>query len=115
MEAAGVPTSLVNTIADIFGEPQFRARDMLVDVPHPDLGTVTVHGIVPKLSETPGEIRHLGRRIGGDTFTVLQRLLGLDARRLRELARDGVLHQSPDVEAEAPEVEGERTAVGSGG
>jgi succinyl-CoA--D-citramalate CoA-transferase len=116
MEAAGVPTSLVNTIADIFGEPQFRARDMLVDVPHPDLGTVTLHGIVPKLSETPGEIRHPGHRIGGDTFAVLQRLLGLDASRLRELARDGVIHQSTDVETDvAPEVAGERTAVGLGG
>ena len=116
LEAAGVPTSLVNTIADIFAEPQFRARDMLVSVPHPDLGTVTLHGIVPKLSETPGEIRHPGHRIGGDTFTVLQRLLGLDASRLRELARDGVIHQSPDVETDASaEVAGERTAVGLDG
>ncbi len=99
MEAAGVPTSLVNTIADIFADEHFKSRDMLVEVPHPVLGSVTMHGVVPKLSATPGAIRHPGHRIGGDTFAVLNRLLGLSEARLRELALEGVIFQSPAADA----------------
>src|SRR5690606_34107657 len=46
METAGVPTSLVNTIADIFADAHFRQRDMLLDIPHEKLGSVTVAGVV---------------------------------------------------------------------
>ncbi|MCB1387631.1 MAG: CoA transferase [Rhodobacteraceae bacterium] len=93
MESEGVPVSLVNTIADIFEDPHFRHRDMLVEVPHPALGSVTLHGIVPKLSRTPGAIRHPGRRIGEDTFAVLERVLGLPHDELDRLARAGVIFQ----------------------
>lgn len=93
MENAGVPASLVNTIADIFADPHFHARDMLVRMPHDTLGGVTVAGVVPKLSDTPGSIRHLGREIGQDTFAVLGRLLGLSLAELRDLAAAGVIAQ----------------------
>jgi crotonobetainyl-CoA:carnitine CoA-transferase CaiB-like acyl-CoA transferase len=52
--AAGVPASRVYTVRDIFADPHYRARDMLLPVPHPKLGTLTQIGIVPKLSATPG-------------------------------------------------------------
>jgi len=94
MEAAGVPTSLVNTIADIFADEHFRQRDMLVSVPHERLGSVTVAGVVPKLSETPGAIRHLGREVGADTFEVLRRILGVADRDLKRLAASGAIYQS---------------------
>lgn len=94
LEEAGVPNSLVNTVADIFAEPHFRARDMLVEAPHPVLGKLTVPGILPKLSDTPGSVRHLGHRIGEDTFDVLQRILDVSADRLRELEAADVIMQS---------------------
>jgi crotonobetainyl-CoA:carnitine CoA-transferase CaiB-like acyl-CoA transferase len=93
MEADGVPTSLVYTIADIFEDPHFRQRGMLVPVPHETLGEVTVAGIVPKLSATPGSIRHLGHEVGEDTFAVLQRILGISDSTLHDLARDGAIMQ----------------------
>jgi succinyl-CoA--D-citramalate CoA-transferase len=114
MEAAGVPTSLVNTIADIFEDMHFRSRDMLVELAHPVLGSVKVHGVVPKLSATPGAIRHAGHRVGGDTFAVLQRLLGLSEDRLEELARDGVVFQSPAADTSV-DAENERVPARLGG
>lgn len=102
MEAAGVPTSLVNTIADIFADPHFRERDMLVSVPHDRLGSVTVAGVVPKLSQTPGRIRHLGHEVGADTFSVLKRVLGIAERDLDRLAMSDVIHQA-DAEGNMPE------------
>ncbi|WP_127107911.1 CaiB/BaiF CoA transferase family protein [Pararhodobacter zhoushanensis] len=100
MEAEGVPVSLVNTIADIFVDPHFRHREMLLELPHPVLGTVMLNGVVPKLSRTPGEVRHAGRRIGEDTHAVLSRLLGLSDVQLAHLTETGVIHQNAGVASE---------------
>ncbi len=94
LEGAGVPCARVNTIADIFADPHFRAREMLVPVPHPVLGSVTLPGVVPRLSQTPGAIRHAGRRVGEDTFAVLSGLLGLPPATLEGLAAGGDIFQA---------------------
>lgn len=74
LDAHGVPTSTVNTIEDIFTDPLFRERDMLVDVV--ENGERIVHpGVVPRLSATPGRIAWSGKAeqelladvIGSDT------------------------------------------------
>jgi crotonobetainyl-CoA:carnitine CoA-transferase CaiB-like acyl-CoA transferase len=76
---------------DIFADPHFRARGMLSETPHDELGTVTLASPVPKLSDTPGEIRHAGRGIGHDTVEVLRTLAGLDPTRIEQLAQQGIV------------------------
>lgn len=61
---AEVPVAPVYTIADIFEDQHFRAREMLMRIPHPKLGEVTVPGIVPKLSRTPGRVAKPGSGLG---------------------------------------------------
>ncbi len=95
LENAGVPASRVNTVANIFDDPHFRARHMLLSLPHPHLGELTVTGVVPKLSATPGAVRHLGHRIGQDTFEVLSRVLGFSEDRMVDLANREIIFQ-PD-------------------
>jgi crotonobetainyl-CoA:carnitine CoA-transferase CaiB-like acyl-CoA transferase len=97
--AAEVPVSLVYTIADIYQDPHYAAREMLVRVPHPTLGHTTQHGVVPKLSRTPGAIVRSGPELGEDTRTVLAEELGLDAAALDRLAGAGVI-----VEGASPTV-----------
>jgi crotonobetainyl-CoA:carnitine CoA-transferase CaiB-like acyl-CoA transferase len=75
--SAEVPGSRVYTIADIYQDPHFAARHMLVQVPHPRIGHTTQVGVVPRLSATPGRIRHTGHDIGADTEAVLRDELGL--------------------------------------
>jgi crotonobetainyl-CoA:carnitine CoA-transferase CaiB-like acyl-CoA transferase len=77
LEQAEVPGSRVYTIADIYQDPHFAARHMLVQVPHPRIGHTTQVGVVPRLSATPGRIRHTGHDIGADTEAVLRDELGL--------------------------------------
>lgn len=89
--AASVPASRVYTIADIYQDPHFRARDMLVEVPHPVLGHTTQAGVVPKLSRTPGSIRCTGPEIGADTRAVL-RGMGLDAAQIDALVEKGIVN-----------------------
>lgn len=91
LEAAGVPVSRVYTLPDIFEDPHYRARDMLLHVPHPVLGEVVLPGVVPKLSETPGAVRWAGTEAGSDTRAVLRELLALDDDALDALARAGVI------------------------
>jgi CoA:oxalate CoA-transferase len=76
---AGVPCSPIYTVDQLLEHPQLQARDMIRRLPHPKLGEVVAAGVVVKMSETPGEVRHLGPELGEHTDEVMRDLLGLDA------------------------------------
>ncbi|MBL8320237.1 MAG: CoA transferase [Burkholderiaceae bacterium] len=80
LRCAEVPAAKIYTIADIFEDPHFRARDMLVEVAHPRWGHTTQVGIVPKLSRTPGRIGCSGPELGHDTAAVLGEIQGSGQR-----------------------------------
>lgn len=71
---ASIPACAIYNVADIVRDPQYLARDMVLQIEHPALGRVTVPGIVPKLSRTPGGVRWLGPEIGTHTLEVLRAL-----------------------------------------
>ncbi len=97
LAAANVPATRIFTIADIFADPHFRAREMLVDVPDDQLGHVTMAAVVPKLSATPGGLRRSGGAPGQDTRKVLRDLVELSESEIDRLEATGVVHV-----AEAP-------------
>ena len=86
-----VPAGPINTIADIFDDPQFQARGDLTAVTLPGLGEVVVPSPLPKLSETPAQITSLGPGLGEHNEEVYGRLLGLSAEQLGKLRKDGVI------------------------
>ncbi|MCC7367236.1 MAG: CoA transferase [Chloroflexi bacterium] len=85
LDAADVPAGPVYSVKDIAEDPQYQAREMLVDLPDPRLGHLLMPGVVPKLSRTPGEVRAAGPELGAQTLSVLGSLLGLDAEQLADL------------------------------
>jgi len=87
----GVPCAPVNRIDDLFEDPQIAARDNLVTLTHPELGEITVPGVVPRLSRTTGSIRSLGPALGNDTDDVLSSLCGLSPEEIGKLRREGVV------------------------
>ena len=91
LRKAEVPTSRVYTIADIYADPHFAARAMLQQVAHPVLGHTTQSGVVPRLSATPGTIRHTGPTAGQDNQRVLENELGLDPAAIEAFRRLGAL------------------------
>jgi len=86
-----IPAAPINTMAEIFQDPQFRARDMLVETPDEEIGAVTLGGVVPRLTETPGAIRWAGRAKGADTRAVLSEYLGMDGDELDRLEEARVI------------------------
>lgn len=95
LNAAGIPAAPVYTVEDIFKDPHFKAREMLVRMPDEDFGSVALPGVVPKLSATPGEIRHTGHRVGEDTVDVLRDVLGLAAEEVEGLERERIIATAP--------------------
>ncbi len=92
MEAASVVSGPVNTIADIFEDPHFEAREMLVTMEDPELGELKSPGIIPKLSETPGAAAFTGSwKLGERNDEVYGGLLGLSDAEIAGLAEEGVI------------------------
>jgi formyl-CoA transferase len=88
----GVPVSPILSIADIFQDPQYRARENLVQIEHPVLGKVTMPGIVPKFSATPGAVRWPGpATIGQHNHEVYVDELGFTAEEIESLKAEAVI------------------------
>lgn len=90
LEAADVPAGRIYSAADIVADPHYQARDMLLPTQLPDGTTLTMPGIVPKLSETPGAVRWQGPTLGEHTEMVLQEM-GIDGDQLRRLREEGIV------------------------
>lgn len=86
-----VPAGPINTIADIFEDPQFAARQNLVEVFDPREGRVVVPNVLPKLSETPGELKWLGPDLGQHNDEIYRGRLGMSAEEMERLKRQGII------------------------
>ena len=88
--AGGVPASLIYSIADIFEDPQYRARGN-IKMTASRAGAIAVPDVVPRLSATPGEIRWLGEGIGAQNEEIFRDLLGLKDNDLQQMRDEGVI------------------------
>jgi crotonobetainyl-CoA:carnitine CoA-transferase CaiB-like acyl-CoA transferase len=86
----GVPAGPIYSIEDIFRDAQYQARDMILDVAHPEFGMLKVPGIVPKLSKTPGSVQWLGPKLGEHNLEVLKQI-GLTDQQIEQMAAQGVI------------------------
>ncbi|RMF91244.1 MAG: CoA transferase [Nitrospinota bacterium] len=91
LEAAGVPATRMYSIADIFADPHYQARENLVEVETPQLGKIKMSGVIPKFSRTPGRIRWAGPDLGAHNEEIYQGLLGLSAETLAEYKSRGII------------------------
>jgi len=88
----GIPISPIPSMADIFEDPHYRARENLIQVEHPVLGKVTMPGIVPKFSSPPGAVRFPGPvAIGEHNRDVYHGDLGLSLDEIEALKAEGVI------------------------
>lgn len=91
LQEANIPVGKSFTAADIAQDGHYRARRMLEEHQLPGGGpTVTIPGVVPRLSGTPGETRWLGPALGEHTAEILAKL-GVDSEALAALRKHGIV------------------------
>jgi crotonobetainyl-CoA:carnitine CoA-transferase CaiB-like acyl-CoA transferase len=79
LEQANVPCGPINDLAGVFADPQVRARELRVDLPHALAGSVPSVASPLRLSKTPVQYRHAPPALGADTREVLGGLAGESA------------------------------------
>jgi formyl-CoA transferase len=90
LDRAAVPAGRIYTVANIAADPHYQARGMLASVQMDDGSSLSVPGIVPKLSATPGSHRRNAPTLGQDTDAVL-REVGLTDTQISALRQRGVV------------------------
>ncbi|MBA4288081.1 MAG: formyl-CoA transferase [Pseudomonas sp.] len=90
LNQADVPASRIFSAEDMFHDPQFLAREMLLAAKLPDGKAFKMPGIVPKLSDTPGAVQWVGPTLGEHNQTVLL-ALGYSEAQIAELKRQGAI------------------------
>ena len=87
----GVPCGLIYKAEDMLNDPHFKAREAIVHVAHPDFGTIRMQNVAPRLSDTPGAVRHVGPELGQHNDEVYSGILKIPPDRQDELRTAGVI------------------------
>jgi crotonobetainyl-CoA:carnitine CoA-transferase CaiB-like acyl-CoA transferase len=86
-----VAGSPIYSVEDIVADEHVAAREMLVEVEDEELGPLRMHGVFPRLSDTPGRVRHAGRPMGADNEAVFGAGLGRTDEQLAALRDAGAI------------------------
>jgi crotonobetainyl-CoA:carnitine CoA-transferase CaiB-like acyl-CoA transferase len=89
-EAAEVTASPVYDIDQFLADPHVQARGIVIDVPDAQTGSLAMHNIIPRLSDTPGRLRTPAPEIGEHTAEILGQL-GVAPAELEALAKEGIV------------------------
>jgi crotonobetainyl-CoA:carnitine CoA-transferase CaiB-like acyl-CoA transferase len=91
LERAGVPCGPINTVADVFADPQVQARGLKLDLPHPSIGSVPSVANPIKYSVTPISYRSAPPMLGANTDEILRETLGVTPEEIARLRKSGVV------------------------
>jgi formyl-CoA transferase len=72
-------------------DPHFKAREAIIRLAHPELGEFPMHGVFPKLSDTPGSVRSLGPELGQHNKEIYEGILGIAADKLSAMNSAGII------------------------
>ena len=91
LDQAGVPVGKIKTVAEVCESPHLKARGMVVKLPHPKAGSITMMGVPIRLHETPGAATVPPPLLGEHTDEILTRLLRVPKARVEKLRAAGVV------------------------
>lgn len=92
-EKAEVTANPVYEIDQLLDDPHVQERGVIVEAPDEEAGSVLMHNVIPRLSETPGRLRFAAPTLGQHTHEILA-AIGCDAARIAALAADGVIKEA---------------------
>lgn len=91
LHTAGVPCGRIFRAKDMLTDPHFAARESIVKLNHPEFGEFAMQNVFPRLSESPGGVRHVGPTLGEHNQEIYQGLLGLNDDELSSLYAASVI------------------------
>jgi crotonobetainyl-CoA:carnitine CoA-transferase CaiB-like acyl-CoA transferase len=91
LESVGVPAGPINTLDAVFDDPQVRARNMQIELPHPVAGTVPLVANPLRFSQTPVSYRSAPPLLGAQTREILTERLGMSEADIDKLRALGVI------------------------
>ena len=87
----GIPNGKINRAPEMLEDPQFKAREAIIRIDHPEFGNIAMQNVVPKLSETQGTVRHTGPALGEHNDYVWGELAGNSADDIADLRDRGII------------------------
>ncbi len=91
LERAGVPCGPINTVADVFADPQVQARGLKLDLPHPSIGLIPSVANPIKYSATPISYSSAPPMLGADTDEILREMIGVPPEEIARLRKAGIV------------------------
>ncbi|GAA5159044.1 CoA transferase [Amycolatopsis dongchuanensis] len=91
LQDAGIPYAKVASVAEVAQSPQIAAREMVVEVEHPELGLIRVPGNPIKMEKTPPTVRKAPPRVGEDNAHVYGAVLGMTPEEIARLRETGAI------------------------
>ncbi|MEM6908180.1 MAG: CoA transferase [Pseudomonadota bacterium] len=90
-EQHGVPAGNIYRAPEMLDDPQFEAREAIIERPHPRHDDFKMQNVAPKLSATPGHVDWVGPELGQHNEEIYGELLGLDSAARADLADRGII------------------------
>ena len=91
LNTGGVPAGRIYRGPEMLADPHFAAREAIIDVPHPTLGSLKMQNAFRRLSQTPGSVRWAGPTLGQHNEEVFGDLLGLTADEIAALRSGSII------------------------
>ena len=91
LSQSGVPAGRIYRAKDMLADPHFAARQSIIRLAHPTFGDLAMQNVFPRLSETPGKVRHCGPELGEHNDEVYGGLLGLSDSQIEQLRTTHVI------------------------
>ncbi len=89
-DQSGIPNGPINSVDEVIKDPQIIAREMIVEVDHPQAGKTSLPGIPIKLSKTPGSIRLPAPLLGEHTVEILRDIFGFTPQQIQAMEDQGI-------------------------
>jgi formyl-CoA transferase len=91
LEQKGVPAGRIYRAPEMLADPHFAAREAIIRLAHPEFGRLAMQNVAPRLSATPGRVRHAGPALGEHNREILGGLLGIDEPGRAKLTVAGIV------------------------
>jgi formyl-CoA transferase len=91
MEKHAIPAGRIFRAPEMLADPHFKAREAIVTVMHKTFGDLAMQNVAPRLSATPGQVRHAGPDLGEHNSEILTGVLGIETAEIEKLTAAGVI------------------------